>query len=111
MKFSSVYVTASSRAEALAIGKALVGERLAACANVLDGVASVYRWQGKIVEDAEAVLIVKTRAPRRPRHRADQSAPQLYGPLHRRMADRRRQPRLHALDRRRNGGARRAEKA
>lgn len=62
MKFSSVYVTASSRAEALVIGKALVAERLAACANVWDGVASVYRWQGKIVEDAEAVLIIKTRA-------------------------------------------------
>jgi periplasmic divalent cation tolerance protein len=62
MSFSSLYVTAASRAEALAIGKALVGERLAACANVFDGIASTYWWQGTLTEDAEAIVIVKTRA-------------------------------------------------
>lgn len=55
------YVTASSREEALAIGRAIVKERLAACANVLDGMTSVYHWQGAIEESAEAVLILKTR--------------------------------------------------
>lgn len=54
------YMTAGSRDEALHIARALVEERLAACANVLDGMTSVYRWQGRIEEDAEAVLIAKT---------------------------------------------------
>ncbi|MBM3505615.1 MAG: divalent-cation tolerance protein CutA [Alphaproteobacteria bacterium] len=57
-----VYVTAASRAEALAIGQALVVERLAACANVIDGMASIYWWQGKIERAEEAVLILKSRA-------------------------------------------------
>lgn len=55
------YITAGSRAEALRIGRALVEERLAACANVLGETTSVYPWQGAIQEDAEVVLIAKTR--------------------------------------------------
>jgi periplasmic divalent cation tolerance protein len=57
-----VYITASSRAEALKIGRALVAERLAACANVLPRARSVYWWQGKMEEADEAVLVAKTRA-------------------------------------------------
>jgi periplasmic divalent cation tolerance protein len=56
------YVTAPSRDEALAIGRTLVAERLAAGANVIDGVASVYWWRGTLEEAGEAVLILKTRA-------------------------------------------------
>jgi periplasmic divalent cation tolerance protein len=56
-----VYVTAPNRDEALRIGRRLVEERLAACANVFDGMTSVYHWQGKLEESAEAVLILKTR--------------------------------------------------
>ncbi len=56
-----VYVTAASKDEALKIGRALVTERLAACANVLPGMHSVYRWQGAVEEAEEAVLILKTR--------------------------------------------------
>lgn len=55
-----VYVTAPNRDAALDLAKTLVGERLAACANVMDGVQSVYRWEGAVVQDAEAVLILKT---------------------------------------------------
>jgi periplasmic divalent cation tolerance protein len=55
-----VYVTASSREEALAIGRTVVGERLAACANVIGGLRSIYWWQGEISEDEEALLILKT---------------------------------------------------
>lgn len=58
---SFVYVTAGSKAEALAIGRALVEERLAACANVFDAMSSVYHWQNAIEESQEAVLIAKTR--------------------------------------------------
>ena len=56
-----VYITAPDKAAALKIGRALVDERLAACANVFDGMTSVYRWQGKVQEGGEAVLIAKTR--------------------------------------------------
>jgi periplasmic divalent cation tolerance protein len=62
MTFSTVYITASDKDEAMAIGKALVTDRLAACANVFDGVRSLYRWEGKVQDDQEAVLILKTRA-------------------------------------------------
>jgi len=58
----SVYVTAASRPEAEALGQALVQERLAACANVLDAVTSIYRWEGAIRRDQEAALLLKTRA-------------------------------------------------
>jgi periplasmic divalent cation tolerance protein len=56
------YMTAGSRDEARTIARALVEERLAACCNLLDGMTSVYRWQGEIQEDAEVVVIAKTRA-------------------------------------------------
>jgi periplasmic divalent cation tolerance protein len=55
-----VYVTAGSVAEAERIGRALVEERLAACANILPGMRSIYRWEGKVEEASEAVLVLKT---------------------------------------------------
>ena len=58
---SMIYVTTGSKKEALDIGRALIEARLAACANVIGGVTSIFRWQGKIEEEAEAVLILKTR--------------------------------------------------
>ena len=57
-----IYITTPSRDEALKIGRALVMERLAACANALPGARSVYWWQGKMVEAEECVLVAKTRA-------------------------------------------------
>lgn len=57
-----IYVTASSRAEAMQLGRALVEARLAACANVLDGMTAIYHWDGKLHEEDEAVLILKTTA-------------------------------------------------
>jgi periplasmic divalent cation tolerance protein len=62
MAFNSIYVTTETAAEAIAIGKALVGERLAACANVIDGVRSLYWWEGAVADDGESVLILKTRS-------------------------------------------------
>ena len=57
----ALYVTCGSRDEAMGIGRALVGERLAACANVLAAHTAVYRWEGKMQEDAETGLLLKTR--------------------------------------------------
>ncbi len=62
MEFRLVYMTAGSRDEARTIGRALVEERLAACANVIDDMDSIYWWQGQLTESREAVLIAKTRA-------------------------------------------------
>lgn len=42
------------------IADALVGERLAACVNILPGVRSVYRWQGRIERGAEVLMLAKT---------------------------------------------------
>lgn len=57
-----IYITCKDRSEALSLGRKLVEERLAACANVLDGMASLYWWNGEVVEDQEAILILKTTA-------------------------------------------------
>jgi periplasmic divalent cation tolerance protein len=56
-----LYVTCGSRGEALTIGRALVDERLAACANILSPLVAVYRWQGALQEDGESGLLLKTR--------------------------------------------------
>jgi len=56
-----IYITAASPEEAHRIGRALVEARLAACANILPGMRSIYRWQGAIEEAQETVLIAKTR--------------------------------------------------
>ena len=55
-----LYITAGDREEALALARMLVGERLAACANVLGAATSVYRWQGAVQEEGEVVLVAKT---------------------------------------------------
>ncbi|HEX2880818.1 MAG TPA: divalent-cation tolerance protein CutA [Polyangiaceae bacterium] len=59
--FRFVYVSAPSREVALTLGRMAVNARLAACANVLDGMISIYWWDEKLNEDAESVLILKTR--------------------------------------------------
>jgi periplasmic divalent cation tolerance protein len=57
-------VTCRDLRQARAIARALVGERLAACVNVVPGVASIYRWQGKVEEAKEVLLLVKSTSAR-----------------------------------------------
>ena len=57
-----IYITVENTDEARAIGRALVDARLAACANVLGPMTSIYRWEGVVQEGEEAVLIAKTTA-------------------------------------------------
>lgn len=46
------------------IARALVTESLAACVNIVPAITSVYRWEGKVVQDAELLLVIKTRDER-----------------------------------------------
>ncbi len=52
-----VLVTAPDRKSARRLSRALVGERLAACANVVGGLRSIYRWKGKVRDDAEVLAL------------------------------------------------------
>ncbi len=56
-----LYITASGPEEAERLGRTLVEERLAACANIIPGMRSIYWWQGTLETAAETVLILKTR--------------------------------------------------
>jgi periplasmic divalent cation tolerance protein len=60
--FVTVYMTAASKDEAESIARALVKERLVACANVFDGVTSYFRWEGEVQAEGEVVIIAKTRS-------------------------------------------------
>lgn len=74
-----VLVTVPDEESGLALARSLVDERLVACANLVPGLRSVYRWQGSIEEAKELLLILKTRA-------------ELVGDLARRVAE------LHPYD-------------
>ena len=55
-----VLVTVPNAETADKLGEALVGERLAACVNVIDGVRSIYRWKGAVERDDELLCVCKT---------------------------------------------------
>jgi periplasmic divalent cation tolerance protein len=61
MELSFVYITFSSMVEAEKIGSMLVENRLAACVNIFEKMTSIYRWEGKIHQESETVIIAKTR--------------------------------------------------
>lgn len=56
-----VYVTAENEVEAGRISEILLEEHLISCANIFPAVVSLYRWEGKIQKDTEAVMVLKTR--------------------------------------------------
>lgn len=64
MKPLIVYVTTAGRQEADTIARHLVAERLAACCTVIDPVASVYRWQGRVETGSEVLMMIKTMSSR-----------------------------------------------
>jgi len=59
-----VLVTAPDAETGARLARTLVEERLAACVSLVPGVRSIYRWEGRIHDDAEVLLIVKTGADR-----------------------------------------------
>ena len=60
-KFCWLYMTAGSVEEAKNIGKILVGQNLAACVNLLENMTSIYKWEEKLEESKEVIMIAKTR--------------------------------------------------
>jgi len=56
-----VLVTCPSPEVGEKIARAVIEDRLAACVNVVPGLASIYRWEGKVCRDAESLLVIKTR--------------------------------------------------
>src|SRR5919199_4647212 len=59
-----VLTTLASEEEAVALVRALLERRLVACGTVLPGGRSLYRWQGKIADEREVVVLLKTRSGR-----------------------------------------------
>ncbi|MEL6652066.1 MAG: divalent-cation tolerance protein CutA [Bacteroidota bacterium] len=62
MEAITIYITCPNLESAQQIGRAMVEQRLAACANILEGMRSIYWWEGALAEDQEVVLLLKTRA-------------------------------------------------
>ena len=60
-KLCWVYITAGSLEEAKKISKKLVAQNLAACVNLLGNMISIYKWEDKLEEGQEVVMIAKTR--------------------------------------------------
>ena len=52
--------TLTAGADAAALARTLVADRLAACVNILPVMASIYRWQGGVEEEREQQLVIKT---------------------------------------------------
>jgi periplasmic divalent cation tolerance protein len=57
-----VFTTLPNADKAADIGRALVEERLAACANLIPAIRSIYRWEGKLQDENEVLVLLKTRA-------------------------------------------------
>lgn len=55
-----ILVTAGNRREARKIARHLVEARLAACVNITQNVQSIYRWKGKLADDKEFLLLIKS---------------------------------------------------
>jgi periplasmic divalent cation tolerance protein len=62
----TVLMTAPDADTAEALARTLVTERLAACANIVPSVVSIYRWEGEIKRDSEVMLVLKTTAGKSP---------------------------------------------
>jgi periplasmic divalent cation tolerance protein len=59
-----VLVTCPSKKAAEKLGHALIEGRLAACVNVISGLTSIYRWEGKTCQGTEVLLVIKSRRMR-----------------------------------------------
>ncbi|UCE05023.1 MAG: divalent-cation tolerance protein CutA [bacterium] len=58
--FIVILVTAANRAEAEQIGQSLVEKKLAACCNIVDSIFSIFHWEGKVCQENEVLLMIKS---------------------------------------------------
>ncbi|XP_014379500.1 protein CutA [Alligator sinensis] len=63
---SAAFVTCPNETVAKEIARAVVEKHLAACVNIMPQITSIYEWKGKIEEDSEVLLMIKTRSSRIP---------------------------------------------
>lgn len=61
MEFIVIYCTVPNKNEGKEIARALVKQKLVACVNIIDKLESVFSWDGKIMEEKEALMIIKTK--------------------------------------------------
>lgn len=61
MEFIIIYCTVPNKKEGQDIAKTLLKSNLAACINLIDKVESIYSWDHKIMQEKEALMIIKTR--------------------------------------------------
>jgi len=66
-----VLSSCDSEQQASLIARHLVEKRVAACVNIVNGMRSVYRWQGKIEDTPEILLVIKSRRDLLPALRAE----------------------------------------
>ena len=59
-----VFVTAPDLAVARILASGILGNRLAACVNLVSGVESHYRWEGKLCQETEVLMVLKTTGDR-----------------------------------------------
>lgn len=59
-KHVAVFITVPTREEAARIAEALVSEKLVACVNQIEGISSIFWWEGKIQRETEVLLMAKT---------------------------------------------------
>lgn len=59
-----VFTTVSTAEEAVALIRQLLDKRLIACGTLLPGARSIYRWEGKVADEQEVVVLLKTRSAR-----------------------------------------------
>ena len=60
MEHVAVFITAPDEDTAANIARVLVGDGFAACANIVRNIRSIYKWQGKMEDESEVLMIVKT---------------------------------------------------
>jgi periplasmic divalent cation tolerance protein len=71
-----VLTTVANADEGVALVRALLDRRLVACGTLLPGARSLYRWEGKIADESEVVVLLKTRSA------AVESLKAAFGELH-----------------------------
>lgn len=61
MEYIVIYCTVPNKNEGREIAKALVSNHFVACVNIIDKVESIFSWDGKMTEEKEALMIIKTK--------------------------------------------------